>query len=123
VKKAGLRRAVVSSSANAVEVLAVTGIAAYFDVVVDGTAIEARGLRGKPAPDTFLDGARQLGVEPVHAAVFEDALAGVAAGHAGHFGFVVGIDRAGQAADLAAHGANRVVRDLADLLSPEGGSR
>lgn len=123
VKKAGLRRAVVSSSANTVEVLTVTGLADYFDVVVDGNTIEERGLRGKPAPDTFLDAAHQLGVEPVHAAVFEDALSGVAAGHAGHFGFVVGVDRVGQAADLAEQGANRVVQDLTELLTPEGRTR
>lgn len=115
-REGGLRMAVVSSSANTAQVLEVTGIARYFEVRVDGTTIVERGLRGKPAPDTFLDAAHQMGVEPAHAAVFEDALAGVEAGRAGHFGFVVGVDRVGQTAALAAHGADVVVQDLADLL-------
>ena len=89
---------------------------------VDGTTIVARGLKGKPAPDTFLDAARQLGVEPAQGAVFEDALSGVAAGRAGHFGCVVGVDRVGQAAALAAHGADMVVKDLAELLETEAGT-
>jgi beta-phosphoglucomutase family hydrolase len=115
-QQAGLRRAVVSSSANTEQVLSVTGLARYFEVRVDGVTIAQRHLHGKPAPDTFLDAARQLGVEPAHAAVFEDALSGVAAGHAGHFGFVVGVDRVGQAKALAEHGADQVVEDLAELL-------
>src|SRR5579875_3631245 len=82
-----------------------------------GAVAERDKLRGKPAPDTFLAGARALGLEPPAAAVFEDALAGVAAGRAGGFGFVVGVDRAGQAEALAAHGADVVVKDLADLLA------
>jgi HAD superfamily hydrolase (TIGR01509 family) len=118
VERAGLRRAVVSSSANTAQVLQVTGLAHFFEVRVDGVTIAERHLRGKPAPDTFLDAARQLGVAPAHAAVFEDALAGVAAGRAGGFGLVVGVDRAGQAHALAEHGADRVVQDLAELLSP-----
>jgi beta-phosphoglucomutase-like phosphatase (HAD superfamily) len=77
---------------------------------------EREHLRGKPAPDTFLAGARALGVEPGQAAVFEDALAGVAAGHAGRFGFVVGVDRAGQADALLQRGADIVVSDLSELL-------
>jgi beta-phosphoglucomutase family hydrolase len=119
VQAAGLHRAVVSSSANTEQVLNVTGLAHFFEIRVDGVTIEQRHLRGKPAPDTYLDAARQLGVEPAHAAVFEDALSGVAAGHAGHFGFVVGVDRVGQAAELAAHGADRVVQDLGDLLDDD----
>jgi beta-phosphoglucomutase family hydrolase len=119
VSEAGLRRAVVSSSANARDVLAAAGIAGHFEVCVDGKTIEARGLRGKPDPDTFLDAANQLDVLPAHAAVFEDALSGVAAGRAGRFGFVVGVDREGQAAALVEHGADRVVGDLAELLVPE----
>jgi beta-phosphoglucomutase-like phosphatase (HAD superfamily) len=95
VREAGLKTAIVSSSAN--------------------TAKE-RGLHGKPAPDTFLEAARMLGVPPEHAAVYEDALAGVAAGHAGKFGLVVGVDRVGQADALRQHGADVVVKDLADLL-------
>jgi beta-phosphoglucomutase family hydrolase len=113
---AGLKRAVVSSSANTHDVLRAAGIADLFDHVVDGVTAEREHLKGKPAPDTYLAGARELGVEPVRAAVFEDALAGVEAGRAGRFGFVVGVDRVGQASALAAHGADHVVRDLAYLL-------
>jgi beta-phosphoglucomutase family hydrolase len=116
VRAAGLRRAVVSSSTNCRDVLAAAGIADLFEEVVDGVVAEREHLRGKPAPDTFLAGARALGVEPAQAAVFEDALAGVAAGRAGGFGFVVGVNRVGQAEALRAHGADVVVDDLADLL-------
>jgi beta-phosphoglucomutase family hydrolase len=123
VQQAGLHRAVVSSSANTEQVLKVTGLAHYFEVRVDGVTVSERHLRGKPAPDTFLDAARQLGVAPANAAVFEDALSGVAAGRAGHFGFVVGVDRVGQAAALAEHGADKVVQDLAELLNDEADPR
>jgi beta-phosphoglucomutase family hydrolase len=116
VRDAGLRRAVVSSSTNAHDVLAAAGISDLFEHVVDGHVAEREHLSGKPAPDTFLEGAQELGVEPAHAAVFEDALAGVAAGHAGAFGWVVGVDRAGQADELRKHGATVVVSDLAELL-------
>ena len=116
VRDAGLRRAVVSSSANTHDVLRVTGIADLFEAVVDGTTIERDGLKGKPAPDSFLAGARALGTEPGAAVVFEDALAGVEAGRAGHFGFVVGVDRVGHADDLREHGADVVVEDLSELL-------
>jgi HAD superfamily hydrolase (TIGR01509 family) len=97
-------------------VVAAAGLAELIDVRVDGVVAAREGLRGKPAPDTFLAGARQLGLEPAQAAVFEDALAGVAAGRAGHFGFVVGVDRAGQADALKEMGADIVVSDLAALL-------
>ena len=113
---AGLRRAVVSSSANCGEVLEAAGIADLFELRVDGIVAAREHLRGKPAPDTFLAGARKLGVEPAEAAVFEDALAGVAAGAAGKFGIVVGVDRTGQADALREHGADIVVSDLAELL-------
>ena len=116
VRAAGMRTAIVSSSANTVAVLAAAGISDLFDVRVDAQVATARGLRGKPAPDTFLEAARMLGVPARAATVFEDALAGVAAGRAGGFGFVVGVDRVGQAAELREHGADVVVRDLADLL-------
>jgi beta-phosphoglucomutase family hydrolase len=116
VRDAGLRRAVVSSSTNCRDVLHAAGIEDLFEAVVDGVVAEREHLRGKPAPDTFLAGARALGVEPDRAAVFEDALAGVKAGHAGHFGVVVGVDRVGQADALEQHGAVVVVRDLAELL-------
>ena len=115
-RAAGLRRAVVSSSSNCREVLEAAGIADLLEARVDGLVAEREGLRGKPAPDTFLAGARALDVPPDRAVVFEDALAGVAAGHAGHFGQVVGVDRVGQAEALRAHGADVVVRDLAELL-------
>jgi len=113
---AGLARAVVSSSTNTHDVLGAAGLSGLFDVVVDGHVAEQRHLRGKPAPDTFLAGAVALGVPAKDAVVFEDALAGVEAGRAGDFGYVVGVDRVGQAADLKAHGALVVVEDLAELL-------
>jgi beta-phosphoglucomutase family hydrolase len=115
-RDAGLRRAVVTSSANCRDVLAAAGIGDLFEAHIDGLTVEREHLRGKPAPDTFLAGARALGLEPRAAAVFEDALAGVAAGRAGRFGFVVGVDRLGQAGALAGHGADVVVTDLAELL-------
>jgi beta-phosphoglucomutase family hydrolase len=116
VRDAGLRRAVVSSSANCHDVLVAAGIDDLFEVRIDGVVARREHLRGKPAPDTFLAGARALGLEPAEAAVYEDALAGVEAGRAGHFGFVVGVDRVGQAEALKAHGADIVVEDLAELL-------
>ena len=112
----GLRRAVVSSSTNAKDVLDAAGIADLFEVRIDGIVAEREHLAGKPAPDTFLAGAKALGAEPGQAVVFEDALAGVEAGRAGKFGFVVGVDRVGQAEALREHGADVVVKDLADLL-------
>jgi beta-phosphoglucomutase family hydrolase len=115
-RDAGLRRAVVSSSHNCHDVLVAAGIEDLLEVRVDGVVAEERKLRGKPAPDTFLEAARILGVAPEHAAVFEDALAGVQAGHDGGFGCVVGVDRAGQRDALLDHGASVVVDDLADLL-------
>ena len=115
-RDAGLRRAVVSSSTNTHDVLAAAGLEHLFDAVIDGIVARREHLRGKPAPDTFLAGARELGAEPAHAVVFEDALAGVAAGRAGDFGFVVGVDRVGQGDALREHGADLVVSDLAELL-------
>ncbi len=116
VKDAGLPRAVVSSSANCRDVLEAAHIADLFDAEIDGVVAERDHLRGKPAPDSYLAGARALEVEPAAAAVFEDALAGVAAGRAGSFGFVVGVDRVGQADELRQHGADVVVTDLSELL-------
>jgi beta-phosphoglucomutase family hydrolase len=115
-RDAGLRRAVVSSSANTQAVLRAAGIEDLFEARVDGVVAEREGLRGKPAPDGFLAGARALGVDPGRAAVFEDALAGVEAGRAGAFGCVVGVDRGGAADALRAHGADVVVQDLSELL-------
>lgn len=116
-RDAGLRRAVVSSSANARDILRAAGIDGLIETVVDGLAIDARRLKGKPAPDTYLAASSDLGAAPAEAAVFEDALAGVEAGRAGRFGYVVGVDRVGQAAALRDHGASTVVTDLADLLA------
>jgi beta-phosphoglucomutase family hydrolase len=112
----GLRRAVVSASANCREVLAGAGIDHLFEVVIDGVVAAREHLAGKPAPDTFLAAARALGTEPGQSAVFEDALAGVEAGRAGNFGWVVGVDRTGQADALRERGADVVVQDLAELL-------
>ncbi len=119
-RAANLPTAVVSSSSNAREALAAAGIAGLLDARVDGITAEQEHLKGKPAPDTFLAGAKALGVDPAHAAVFEDALAGVEAGAAGGFGAVVGVDRVGHghADDLRRHGATQVVEDLAELLDP-----
>ncbi|MBO8185583.1 HAD family hydrolase [Streptomyces spirodelae] len=116
VREAGLYTAVVSSSANCRDILASVGIEDRFDVRIDGIVARERGLPGKPRPDTFLAAARELGVEAGESAVFEDALAGMDAGRSGHFGYVVGIDRTGQADALRAHGADAVVQDLRELL-------
>jgi beta-phosphoglucomutase family hydrolase len=115
-RAAGLRTAVVSSSANTKKVLDVTGLAPLIDVRVDALVAEEKGLRGKPAPDTFLHAAQLLEVEREHAAVFEDALAGVEAGAAGGFATVVGVDRADQRDALIASGADVVVDELDELL-------
>ncbi|WP_258081395.1 beta-phosphoglucomutase family hydrolase [Nocardia nova] len=115
VRAAGLRRAVVSSSTNCRDVLVAAHIEGLFEQRIDGVTAQREKLAGKPAPDMFLAAARALGVAPDGAAVFEDALAGVAAGRAGGFGYVVGVDRVGQATELIAHGADTVVTDLAEL--------
>lgn len=116
VRAAGKRTAVVSSSENTEEVVNLTGLASLLEVRVDALVAAEAGLDGKPAPDTYLEAARRLGVEPGEAAIFEDALAGVEAGKAGHFAVVVGVDRVGQRDALAAHGATVVVGDLAELI-------
>ena len=125
-RDAGLRRAVVSSSANTEQVLEVTGLAEYIEERVDGNTLKQENLKGKPAPDTFLLGAKRLGVDAAQAVVFEDALAGVEAGRNGKFGYVIGVDRVGQADALSEHGADIVVQDLSELLdspsSPSNGS-
>jgi beta-phosphoglucomutase family hydrolase len=113
----GLRRAVVSSSTNCADVLVAAGIEDLFEERVDGLTAIRDHLAGKPAPDMFLAAARALGIPPRCAVVFEDALAGVAAGRAGGFGLVIGVDRTGQARELEAHGADLVVTDLAELLA------
>ena len=116
VRAAGLRTAVVSSSANTQQVLEVTGLAPLLDVRMDALVARARGLKGKPAPDTFLAAAADLGGGPGDAAVFEDALAGVQAGVAGGFAYVVGVDRANQGEALKAAGADVVVCELDELM-------
>jgi beta-phosphoglucomutase family hydrolase len=115
---AGLRRVVVSSSANTKDVLEVTGLADYVEDRVDGVTLTQRGLAGKPAPDSFLAGAELVGVAPEHAVVFEDATAGVEAGKRGKFGYVVGVNRLDDehGTALREYGASVVVTDLADLL-------
>ncbi|NJP47279.1 HAD family hydrolase [Actinacidiphila epipremni] len=118
VRGAGLRTAVVSSSANCKDVLVSAGIEQLVDVRIDGVVARERGLRGKPKPDTYLEAAHDLGFGPDACAVFEDALVGMDAGRAGRFGCVVGVDRVGQAEELRRHGADVVVKDLADLLEP-----
>jgi len=112
----GKHVAVVSSSRNAREVLDAAGLTPQFDVITDGLVAAADHIAGKPAPDMFLNAARRLGVDPAHAVVIEDAVSGVAAGHAGHFGLVVGVDRGAGHDALRQHGADVVVNDLADLL-------
>jgi beta-phosphoglucomutase family hydrolase len=118
-READLHRAVVSSSANCQEVLRAAGIEGLFEQRIDGVVAAREQLAGKPAPDTYLAGAKALGVEPAAAAVFEDALSGVESGRAGSFGCVVGVNRLGDdhAAALREHGADLVVSDLAELLS------
>lgn len=115
-QQANLLIGVVTSSANAASVLDAAGITQFVSARIDGIVVRENNLRGKPEPDSFLAGARELGTSPEHTAVFEDALAGVRAGKAGGFGFVVGVNRADQAEQLRANGADVVVDDLADLL-------
>jgi HAD superfamily hydrolase (TIGR01509 family) len=112
----GLRRGVVSSSTNCRDVLVAAGIDQLFEVRMDGVVAEHEHLAGKPAPDTFLAGTKALETAPAEATVFEDALAGVEAGRAGAFGWVVGVDRTGQAEALRRRGADIVVDDLGELL-------
>ena len=119
VREAGLATAVVSSSANCRDVLVSVGMEGQFDVRIDGIVAAQRKLPGKPHPDTYLEAARDLGCTPAQAAVFEDALAGMDAGRSGHFGYVIGVDRVGQAPELRAHGADIVVLDLAELLEEQ----
>jgi len=116
-REAGVPIGVVTSSANAMRVLRAGNLLDYVDALVDGNVITASNLHGKPAPDSFIEGARRLKTQPEHAAVYEDALAGVKAGHDGGFGFVVGVDRGHQAEALKTNGADVVVNELDELLS------
>lgn len=122
VEAAGLRRIVVSSSANTEQVLRVTGLDKYVEGRIDGVTLREQHIAGKPAPDSYIAGAHLAGVAVSAAAVFEDALAGVASGRAGNFGCVVGVNRTGQADALKRNGADIVVDDLADLLDGESSS-
>jgi len=123
VREKGMATAIVSSSANTRQVLDVAKIADLFDVRVDAQYAKEHNLHGKPAPDTFLAAAQALKASAKQAVVFEDAQSGVAAGHAGHFALVVGVDRVGQAEALREHGADVVVTDVASLLSQDGAAR
>ena len=116
LEQLGVPAAIVSSSKNARPVLEAAGLSARFDVVVDGIEVAARGLPGKPAPDAYLLGAELLGVDASKAIVVEDAVSGVAAGAAGHFAVVIGVDRGAGHDTLLSHGANIVVDDLSELL-------
>ena len=117
--RAGLAVAVVSSSANTRRILEITGLDQFVTQRVDGITLQERHIAGKPAPDSYLEAARRLGVPAAQAAVFEDAISGVQAGRSGHFGLVVGVDRVGQADALRQGGADVVVSDLAELLDDE----
>jgi beta-phosphoglucomutase family hydrolase len=116
----GLKLAVVSASESCGEILDATGLRQYFDAVVTGVDARERHLAGKPAPDTYLAAARQLGVPPVAGVILEDAVAGIRAGIAGRFGLVVGVDRRGDPDALSRAGAHLVVKDLRSLLSRPG---
>lgn len=116
-KAAGMRIAVVSSSANCRAILTSCGLLDYFEEIMDGVVAAERGIPGKPAPDTFLAAAQDLGATTAEAVVYEDALAGVQAGRDGGFGYVVGVDRVGQRAELIEHGATVVVDDLEELIA------
>jgi beta-phosphoglucomutase family hydrolase len=116
LREQGIKLAVVSSSKNCVTVLKAAGILDLFDARVDGVVATERGLPGKPAPDTFLAAAADLGATPERAVVVEDAISGVQAGHAGGFGLVIGVDREGQPEALRRNGADIVVSDLGELV-------
>jgi beta-phosphoglucomutase family hydrolase len=116
----GTKVGVVSSSRNATEVLEAAGLAHRFSVVVDGNVAAARKLPGKPAPDTFLAAANELGVGPERTAVIEDAISGVAAGHSGGFALTVGVDRGAGRDALLEHGADLVVDELDELFAEAG---
>ena len=119
LRRDGFATAVVSASKNCYRVLQAAEIDDLFDARIDGVVAGELGLAGKPAPDTFLEGARRLGVEPARAVVVEDAVSGVEAGRAGRFGLVIGVDRTGHPEALREGGADLVVADLGELLDEE----
>lgn len=116
LRQAGFKLAVVSSSRNCQAILVAAKIEDLFDLRIDGEVAAQRQLAGKPAPDTFLEAAKEFGVDPKRAVVVEDAISGVQAGRAGGFGLVIGVDRKGDAAALRQNGADMVVTDLRELL-------
>ena len=116
LKDMSVRLAVVSSSANAVAVLEAAGLKSRFEFIMDGRVARERRLAGKPAPDTFLAAAAELGAGPASSVVLEDAVSGVAAGRAGEFAIVVGVDRTGSERELRAAGADVVTSDLSTLV-------
>jgi alpha,alpha-trehalase len=115
LRDAGIRVGLMSSSKNTAMVLDVTGTTDLFEVRVDGVVAAEVGLPGKPDPAMYLETARRLGVQAARSVVVEDALSGVEAGRRGGFGLVIGVDRLGQAAELAEAGADVVVDDLAEV--------
>jgi beta-phosphoglucomutase family hydrolase len=117
LRDGGFKIAVVTSSQNCTTVLKAAKLDGVFEAQVDGNTIRTQHLAGKPAPDTFLMGARLLGVEPRRAVVIEDAISGVEAGFNGKFGLVIGVARKGNAEELKQHGADVVVSDLSELVS------
>ena len=119
VRARGMKAAVVSSSNHTQQVVEAAGLTPLFDARIDGHETQRLHLRGKPAPDTFLEAARRLKVDPARAIVIEDALAGVEAGRNGGFGLVIGLDRRNQAEALRRYGADLVASDLAELLPPD----
>lgn len=122
LRESGFRTAVISSSKNCKPILDRAGLSDLFEVRVDGVESEEIGLKGKPAPDIFLEAARRLGVEPERSVVVEDAISGVEAGREGGFGCIVGVDRDNQTAVLKEHGADVVVKDLAAVAVAEPGA-
>lgn len=120
LKQHGLKTAIISSSKNCAEIIETVNLEPLFDVRVDGVISEELGIQGKPAPDIFLEAAKQLNVTPKRAVVVEDAISGVQAGRAGNFGLIIGIARAGEKADLLANGADIAVDDLAEVLLEAG---
>jgi len=116
LRRNGIKTAVVSASKNCQAVLEAADIVELFDARIDGVVATQLQLPGKPAPDTFLEAARRLEVEPAKAVVIEDALSGVQAGRRGNFGLVIGVDRHGEGDALLAHGADIVVTDLGELI-------
>jgi HAD superfamily hydrolase (TIGR01509 family) len=119
----GVHVAVVSSSRNAVPVLEAAGLRDRFEVIVDGAVAAAEGIAGKPAPDTYLEGARRLGLTAEDCVVVEDATSGVEAGRRGSFGLVLGVDRGAGHDALLASGADVVVDDLGDVVDALGATR